>query len=170
VIKKKTKESIIYDKYKKLRRQRQSFYVRYFPLAFIRSKYRKLFGEYPNLENPVTFSEKIQWLKLNYRDPLMVKCADKIMVREYVKEKIGAGFLNDLLFVYDSAKEIDFDALPNQFVFKPNNSSGRVIICKDKSTFDQSKAIKTMKKWERENLFYITGEWIYRDIPYKLIC
>jgi hypothetical protein len=149
---------------------KQSFYVRNFPVAYIKNRYKKLFGVIPNLENPITFSEKIQWLKLNYRDKLMVQCADKILVRDFVKRKIGDGFLNDLLFVYDGTDDIDFSALPNEFVFKPNNSSGRIIICKDKSIFNKTEAIKIMKKWEKENLFYLTGEWIYKDIPYKLIC
>ena len=74
------------------------------------------------------------------------------------------------MFVYDSVDEVDFSKLPEKFVFKPNNSSGRIVICNDKKQFDESKAIKTMKKWENENLFYRTGEWIYKDIPYKLIC
>ena len=54
------------------------------------------------------------------------------------------------MFVYDSVDEVDFSKLPEKFVFKPNNSSGRIVICNDKKQFDESKAIKTMKKWENE--------------------
>ncbi|HHX66898.1 MAG TPA: glycosyl transferase, partial [Gallicola sp.] len=164
------KKSFLYYAYERLRKKKQSFYVRHFPMAFIRNKYKKLFGVFPNLDKPVTFSEKIQWLKLNYRNSLMVQCADKVLVREYVKGKIGNRFLNDLLYVYNNVDEVEFSILPDQFVFKPNNSSGRVIICKDKSKFNQKKAVKIMKKWENENLFFYTGEWIYKDIPYRLIC
>jgi hypothetical protein len=125
---------------------------------------------FPNLDSPHTFSEKIQWLKLNYRNELMVQCADKFKVREYVESKIGSEYLNEIYGVYDSIDEVDFNELPNQFVLKPNNSSGRIIICKDKAHIDIKKVIRKAKSWEKENLFYITGEWIYKDIPYKLIC
>jgi len=164
------KKSFLYNGYKSFRRVKQSFFVQHFPVSFIRNEYKKLFGEYPNLDNPITFSEKILWLKLNYRNDLMVQCADKVNVREYVANKIGINFLNEFIFVYNSVEEVDFSVLPNQFVFKPNNSSGRILICKDKERLDIRKSKRIMKRWENENLYKITGEWIYKDIPYKLIC
>lgn len=163
-------KNTIYAGYKRYKKVKQRFYVRFFPLRFIRSRYKKLFGKNPDLENPVTFSEKIQWLKLNYRDALMMQCADKVLVREYVKREIGESFLTHLFMTFNKPEEINFSILPNQFVLKPNNSSGRIIICKDKYTFNQEKAIRMLKKWERENLFFITGEWIYKDIPFRIIC
>jgi len=107
------KKSFLYYAYERLRKKKQSFYVRHFPMAFIRNKYKKLFGVFPNLDKPVTFSEKIQWLKLNYRNSLMVQCADKVLVREYVKGKIGNRFLNDLLYVYNNVDEVEFSILPD---------------------------------------------------------
>lgn len=164
------KKSFLYSGYKNFKRTKQSYFVQHFPVKFIRNKYRELFGVYPNLDNPTTFSEKIQWLKLNYRNNLMVQCADKVMVRDYVANKIGINLLNEFICVYNNVEEVDFSALPNQFVFKPNNSSGRIIICEDKEILDIQKAKKIIKKWEKDNLYKVTGEWIYNDIPYKLIC
>ena len=170
ILKNLIKKSTIYFIYKKIKVFRNSLYIRYLPKTFIIREHKKLYKEKIDIDTPVLLSEKIQWLKLYYRDPLMVTCADKLLVRDYVKSKIGEEYLNDLLFTYDSVNDVDFSILPNQFVFKPNNSSGRVIICKDKLSFDESAAKQKMKKWEKENLYYITGEWIYKDLQYKLIC
>ena len=71
-----------------------------------------------NLDNPKTFNEKIQWLKFNYHNPLLTKCADKVEVRNYIKEKIGEQYLVPCLGVYNSPDEIDFNKLPNKFVLK----------------------------------------------------
>ncbi|KLI26996.1 ATP-grasp fold amidoligase family protein, partial [Brachyspira hyodysenteriae] len=73
-------------------------------------------GYEPNLENPKTFNEKLQWLKLYYHDTLMTKCADKYAVREYIKETIGEEYLIPLIGVWDRVEDINFDSLPNQFV------------------------------------------------------
>ena len=67
-----------------------------------------------NLENPRTFNEKLQWIKLYNHDPLMTKCADKYLVREYIKETIGEEYLIPLIGVWDRVEDIDFDKLPNQ--------------------------------------------------------
>ena len=72
--------------------------------------------------------------------------------------------------MWDSAEEIDFASLPNAFVIKPNNSSGRVLICKDKEKLDYDDAYKKIKQWEKENLTKQTGEWFYEKIPFKIIC
>ncbi|KLI27805.1 ATP-grasp fold amidoligase family protein, partial [Brachyspira hyodysenteriae] len=81
-------------------------------------------GYEPNLENPKTFNEKLQWLKLYYHDTLMTKCADKYAVREYIKETIGEEYLIPLIGVWDRVEDINFDSLPNQFVLKVNWGSG----------------------------------------------
>ena len=87
-----------------------------------------------DLENPRLFSEKLQWLKLNDRNPLYTKLVDKYLVREYIAEKLGEEYLIPLLGVWDDPDEIDFDALPDQFVLKCNHNSGTgMCICRDKS-------------------------------------
>lgn len=99
---------------------------------YIIKQFKEQVGYTPNIDNPKSFNEKIQWLKLYYHDPLLTKCADKYLVREYVKNKIGEKYLIPLLEIYDTPEQIDFYSLPHQFVLKTNNGSGRNIICKDK--------------------------------------
>lgn len=144
--------------------------VKHSPQLYIERRYAKLFGKEIDLSNPTTFAEKIQWLKCNDRDPRIVRYADKYLVREFVGETIGKEYLVPMLFVWDSAEDLRYEALPEQFVLKPNNSSGRVLICKDKSKLNKEMLFKKIKQWEKENLTQITGEWVYEQIPYKLIC
>lgn len=134
--------------------------------------FKQAVGYELNLENPRTFNEKIQWLKVYYRDPLITKCADKYLVREYVKEKIGEEYLIDLLGVYDNASEINFNNLPDKFVLKVNHGCGQNIICKDKKTLNIKEAIDKLNKWMRpeSNHYYFNYEWSYKDIRPKIVC
>ncbi len=84
---------------------------------FAYRQYRKRTGKELNLNDPKTFNEKLWYLKLNYRNPLMTKCSDKYKVREYVKECGLEHILNEVYKVYDSAREIDFNNLPSNQVF-----------------------------------------------------
>ena len=99
-----------------------------------------------NIDNPKTFNEKIQWLKLFWHDPLMTKCADKFLVRDYIKEKIGEKFLIPIIGVYDTPEEIDFEHLPNRFVIKVNWGSGQNIIVNDKSRLNVNEAKKYLNE------------------------
>lgn len=128
--------------------------------------------KYPlNFNNPKTFNEKIQWLKLYYHDPLMTKCADKVAVREYIKEKIGEKYLVPCLGVWDNPDQIDFNKLPNQFVLKVNWGSGQNIIVKDKSKLDVEEAKKKLHTWMKpeNNNYFGAFEWCYKDIQPKII-
>ncbi len=124
-----------------------------------------------DLDNPKTFNEKLKWIMINYRDPLMTLCADKYAVREYIKQKIGEQYLVPLLGVWDNAEDIDFDKLPNQFVLKVNWGSGQNIIVKDKSTLNIKDAVKKLNGWTKwsSNHYYYCREWVYKDIPPKII-
>ena len=136
----------------------------------------KLFNEVVgyklNLENPKTFNEKLQWLKLYYNDPLCTKCADKYEVRDYVKNLIGEEYLIPLLGVYDNAEDINFDSLPNQFVLKVNWGSGQNIVVKDKSKLDIKDTKKTLNEWMKlkSNHYYYFYEWPYKNIKPKILC
>ena len=137
----------------------------------IRKQFIKQVGYKPNLKNPKTFNEKIQWLKLHYHDPLITKCADKYLVREYVKDKIGEEFLIPLLGVYDSPDEIDFDSLPNQFVIKVNWGWAQNIIVKDKSQLDIKETKEKLYNWLKPeaNHYFYSFEWSYKNIKPKII-
>ena len=95
--------------------------------------YRDFSGKYPNLNNPKTFSEKQQWLKLNYQNPLMTICADKWEVREYLKKKGYGALLSNVISVHDTIKDFQVEKLPKNFVVKATHGSGWNLICTDKA-------------------------------------
>ncbi len=144
---------------------------------FIIKQYRKHFDHSPNLHNPVLFTEKIQWLKLNYRNQLYPICADKYRVRNYVADKIGKGYLIPLLFVSGNPKEFLDAQLPDNFIIKTNHTSGYNLIVKDgyieyldkKIPYDSYKVYKILKEWLRTNVYYINREWEYKNIPPKYL-
>lgn len=128
--------------------------------------------DYPlNLENPKSFNEKLQWLKLYDRNPLYTKLVDKYEVREYISEKIGEDYLIPLLGVWDDPEDIDFDSLPDKFVLKCNHNSGLgMCICTDKSKIDIKKVKNELKSGLAQN-YYLNGrEWPYKNVSRKIIC
>lgn len=104
---------------------------------FIALKFRKNLGRWPDLSNPKTFNEKLCWLKLHHREPVMSKMVDKAAAKEYVSEIIGERYIIPTYGVWNDADSIDFENLPERFVMKGTHDSGRVIVCRDKSELDQ---------------------------------
>lgn len=120
---------------------------------------------YPlNLEDPKTMNEKIMWMKLYYQDPEITQCADKFTVKDYVTEHVGAQYTVPTITSWSDPDEIDFDALPDQFVLKVNWSSGYYIIVRDKSTLDIEKAKTKLRKWLKpdRNSYYQYFNWAYK--------
>jgi len=127
-------------------------------------------GRKLNLKNPQRFTEKLQWYKLNYRAPLMTKCADKYEVRQYVQSKGYGDILVPLYGVYDKAEDIDFDNLPNKFVLKTTNGSQTNIFCEDKTKLNKENTIKLLNKWLEKKTVKAGREWAYYDIKPRIIC
>lgn len=123
-----------------------------------------------NLEDPQTFNEKLQWLKLYDRKPEYTIMVDKYKVRDYISDKIGKEYLIPLLGVWDDPDDIDFDSLPNKFVLKCNHDSGGLSICRNKETFNVNMAKKKLKKSLKTNYYYFGREWPYKNVPRKIIC
>lgn len=138
--------------------------------TFIKLQYKSKTGIALNLNDPKTFNEKIQWLKINYRNPLYPICADKFAVRNFVKERIGSNVLNDLYCVYKSTKEIDYNELPKSFVLKVTHGSGQNIIVQDKSTIDETQINKKLDIFMKFNHYYSGREWAYKNIPPRIVC
>ncbi|MEX2512332.1 MAG: ATP-grasp fold amidoligase family protein [Cyclobacteriaceae bacterium] len=122
------------------------------------------------LENPKTFSEKLQWLKLYDRNQEYTKMVDKYQVREYIKEQLGEEYLIPLIGVYDSFDEIDFENLPAKFVLKCTHDSGGLVICKDKSKLNIKKAKQKIKRSLQRNYYDPTREWPYKNVKPRLVC
>lgn len=136
----------------------------------IKSQYRISTGKRLNLKKPIRFTEKIQWYKLFYRDPLMVQCSDKYKVREYIASKGYSNILVPLYGVYDRAEDIDFDNLPNQFVLKTTNGSHTNILCDDKSKLDIESTREQLNQWINAWEGKVGREWAYHKVRPKIIC
>lgn len=137
----------------------------------LEKQFKKIAGYDLNLGNPGTFNEKIQWLKLYYHNPLMTICADKVAVRDYVKEKIGEEYLVPSIGIYDKVEDINWEKLPDRFVVKVNWGSGQNIICTDKSNLDVDDAKSKLTEWMKpeSNHYYNYLEWGYKNIKPKII-
>ncbi len=127
-------------------------------------------GRELELANPVKYNDKLQWLKLFWRDSKAHIYADKYEVRKYIKETIGDEYLNEVYGIYDDVNEIDIAKLPKSFVLKATHGSGMVILCKDKSLINWNEELTKMKKWLKDE-YYIWGrEWVYKGIKPRIIC
>lgn len=136
----------------------------------VKKLYYDKFKKNLNLINPQTFTEKLQWLKLNYSDPIMTTCADKYAVREYL-EDLGYGhLLNELIAVYENVDDINIKELPEKFVLKGTHGSSWNIICTDKKKINWFVYKKIMKSWLKQNIYVDGREWPYKDIKPRIIC
>ncbi len=137
---------------------------------YLKKVFKLRMGKELNLDNPKTFNEKLQWLKLYNRNPEYTVMVDKYLARDYVENIIGKEYLIPLLGVWDSPDEIDFDALPDQFVLKCNHNSGvGMCICKDKSKLDIEKVKQELAKGLKQDYYLEHREWTYKDVPRKII-
>lgn len=136
---------------------------------YLEKLYRATFGKDLNLENPQTFNEKLQWLKLYDRKPIYTTMVDKYAAKEYVADKIGGEYIIPTLGVWDKFDDIDFGALPDQFVLKCTHDSGGLAICKDKKTFDIEAARKKINRCLKRNYYYTFREWPYKDVKPRII-
>ena len=136
---------------------------------YVMLKYRKRYGKYPNLKQPTKFTEKLQWIKLYDRRPLYTTLVDKYEVKKYVAEKLGEEYVVPLIGVWDDVDEIDFDALPNQFVMKCTHDSGGLVICKDKTKFDVDAAKKKIRGILEQNFYWVSREWPYKNVKPRII-
>lgn len=136
---------------------------------FIFEEYKRRTGNELNLSKPLRFTEKLQWLKLFYRDKNIEITTDKYTVREYLEQKEYAYILNDLIGVYDTPDEIDLSSLPNQFVLKISHGSGWNIVCKDKSKLNWKMYKRIIRSWLKQNLYIYGREWNYNNLTPKIV-
>lgn len=122
-----------------------------------------------DLKNPRTYNQKLQWLKLYYRKPIMTKMVDKYEAKEVVREMIGDEFIIKNYGVWRSFDEINFEKLPSQFVLKTTHDSGGVVIVKDKNKFDKNAARKKLSKHLKLDQFSLSREWPYKGVQPRIL-
>ena len=136
---------------------------------FLKWKYRLVFGSRLDLKSPGTFSALIQWQKLYDRNPLYHTLVDKAEVKKYVASRIGEEYVVPTLGVWDSPEEIDWDALPMQFVLKCTHDSGSAIICRDKARFDRDEACARLSAAMKTDFYRRDREWAYKGVRPRII-
>jgi hypothetical protein len=146
------------------------FKIKYMYMSTLKKEFKKKMGYELNIDKPITINEKIQWLKIHYRDPFMVVCADKVAVRDYITKTIGQEYLVPVYGIWEHVNDIDIKKLPRQFVLKTSHASGQFIICTDKEKLDWEDTLHKLQRWQHKNYYYTTGEWVYKDIKPRIIC
>jgi hypothetical protein len=126
-------------------------------------------GYPPDLQDPKTWSEKIQWMKLHDHDPRYTRCSDKYRVRQYVEETVGPEHLVPLLGVCDDARQLDLERLPPRFAVKANHGSAWNVLVLDKQHQDRNALVRRCNKWLARNYYVNHREWQYKNIEPLLV-
>ena len=161
------------DQYPRLRKFQFMLLERLTGYRVEKKRFRQIQGYELNLNNPKTFNEKVVWKKIYDRNPLLPKVADKYKVRDFVREKLGKmeadKFLIPLVFATDKPETIPFDSLPEEYIIKPNHSSGRNLFINEQSGIDYQVIINQCRQLLDEDFHYFWHEWAYQEIDRKIV-
>ena len=150
--------------------KKAKYALRFLPdRAFIQLYYFARFRRFCDFDDPKTFNEKLQWLKLNDRNPLYITLVDKCEVKAWVAERIGSEHVVPTLGVWDSFDEIDFEALPERFVLKCTHDSEGVVVVSDRAQFGLEAAKAKIEAALKCNFYYIGREWPYLNVKPRII-
>ena len=140
-------------------------------ITYTKIIYRLKMGRPLCLDNPKTFNEKLQWLKLYDHNPLYTKLVDKYAVKDYVSSKIGQKYIIPTIATFNHPEEIDWDILPDKFVLKTTQGGGGdgVVVCKDKNSLDKSQVIKRLKLAMKTDPYKRLREWPYKNVQRRII-
>lgn len=136
---------------------------------YLKIRYRVKLQKKLNLKNPQTYNEKLQWLKLYDRRPEYIPLVDKYEMKSFIIDKLGEEYVFETIGVWDRFDEIDFDALPKQFVLKCTHDSGGLVICRDKERLDMEAARVKIEKCLKRNYFWLGREWPYKFVKPRII-
>ena len=136
---------------------------------YITRMYRAKMGRDPDLANPTTFNEKMQWLKLHDRKSEYTTMVDKYTAKQYAADIIGEEHIIPTIGVWDRAEDIDFDALPERFVLKCTHDSHGLVICRDREKLNIPQARKKLDKCLKRDYYLALREWPYKDVPHRII-
>lgn len=137
--------------------------------VFLKRMYRSCIGKDLDLENPTTYTEKLQWLKLYDQREKYTTMVDKYEVKQYVARTIGAEYVIPLLGVWDCVEDVDFEGLPRQFVLKTTHDSGGIIVCKDKEKLDVDAVKKRLYHFWKRDYYSMNREWPYKNVKPRII-
>ena len=136
---------------------------------YLKIKYRAYYGKKLDLNNPRSFNDKIQWLKLYDRNPAYTRLVDKADVKDYVAGIIGTEKIIPTYGVWNNADEIDFSSLPDKFVLKCTHDSSSVVICRDKNKLDVDKAKERLTRGLTKDFYSAGREWAYKGVKPRII-
>lgn len=137
---------------------------------FLKASFRYSLDQELDLANPRTFNQKLQWLKLHDRKPIYTQMVDKYAVRKIIADRIGEQYSVPLAGgPWDRPEDIDFDALPAQFVLKCTHDSGGLVICRDKDRLDRRAVCEKLARCQKRNYYWSKREWPYKDVPKRII-
>lgn len=136
---------------------------------FLRKMYKIKMDAELNLDNPIYYTEKLQWLKLYDHRPEYTVMVDKYMVKSYVSQRIGEQYVIPLIGVWENVDDIDFSVLPDKFVLKTTHDSGALIICKNKKTLDIKATKKKLKHFLKRRYYDCNREWPYKNVKPRII-
>lgn len=148
---------------------KKKYHVLYNDVEYLEMRFWINTGKHLNLNNPQTFNEKLQWLKIHNRKAEFTRMVDKYEFKDYVEEKLGEGYTIPTIGIYDSVDEIEWDKLPQQFVLKCTHDSGSVVICRDKSQFDLQNAEVRLTHRLAHNYYWHSREWPYKNVKPRII-
>ncbi|MEI6555560.1 MAG: ATP-grasp fold amidoligase family protein [Paludibacter sp.] len=138
--------------------------------VYLKFRYKQVFGRKLDFKNPLSFNEKIQWLKMYDRNPEYHKMVDKYTAKDYVAGIIGEEYIIPTYGAWDRFEDIDFDQLPDQFVLKCNHDAASTVLCKDKKTFDYTAAKKKLNKAVKQDYYrYQNRQWAYKGVKRKIM-
>lgn len=137
--------------------------------TWIKLKYRYCFGRKIDLNNPQSFNEKLNWLKLKDRNPRYTLMADKYEAKKIVSELIGEQYVVPCYGVWDHFEDINFDELPDEFALKCNHNSGGGVLCRNKKTIDKEELSKRFNRWLTEEFYQYGREWPYKNIKRRIL-
>lgn len=149
----------------------RGFYDRLSDEEFVRVQYKAAFGREPDLEAPKTFNEKIQWLKLHYRDPRYTELVDKLAVKRVIAETLGERYVIPTIGSWETPEEVPFDSLPEKYVLKCTHNSGSgTVICRNNSQLDRKAALAELHRGMNEDFYKKVREYPYKNVPRRIIC
>lgn len=122
-----------------------------------------------DLDNPQTYNEKLQWIKLYHRKPIMSVMADKYAAKQFIADIIGEEYIVKNYGVWERFDDIDFSTLPESFVLKTTHDQGGVVVVKDKNKLDVKKAKAKLEMHLKRGTYHLMKEWPYKNIQPRII-